>query len=112
MKIWSALKALFGFVDSLPDFTEPMRKPSPWTTAEPIESGLYVGYNGTTTVTVRLLSMDGLVIDNQLLLERWGASNDAFEPCPMLWLRIDVDPPTWTDKVNARLANIDLDKRR
>lgn len=112
MKTWDVLRKLAGSIDSLPDYTEPMQKPSPWSLDEPIESGLYVGYNGTTTVTVRLLGIDGLVIDNQLLLERWGASNDAFEPCPMLWLRVDVDPPTWTDKVNARLANIDLDKVR
>ena len=112
MRIWSALKALFGSIDSLPDFTEPMRKPSPWTTAEPSTSGLYVGYSGRTTVTVRSFGMDGLFIDTPLLLERWGASNDAFEPCPMLWLRIDVDPPTWVEIANAKLANADLDKKR
>ena len=80
MKTLEVLKTLLGSADNLPDFTEPMRKSSPWTTAEPVESGLYVGYNGTTTVTVRLLGIDGLVIDTPLLLERWGASNDEFKP--------------------------------
>ena len=112
MKTLEVLKTLLGSADSLPDFTEPMRKPSPWSLANPVESGLYVGYNGTTTVTVRLLGIDGLVIDTPLLLERWGASNDAFEPCPMLWLRIDVDPPTWVEIANAKLAEVNLDKKR
>ena len=83
-----------------------------WSTATPTKSGVYIGYNGTPLVCVRLLGLDGQFIDNYLMQTGWGDWGAIENIAPKLWLRIDVERPTWIDEANANLANVDLNKRR
>lgn len=84
---------------------------STWTTKEPTKSGVYIGYDGTPMRIVRAIGIDGLVSDIRLLQEGLGELT-AFKPAPMLWKRLDTVPPTWIDRANANLENVDLDKVR
>ena len=82
-----------------------------WSTATPTKSGVYIGYNGTPLRVVRAIGMDGLISEMSLLQEGLGELT-AFNPMPMLWKRLDADPPTWVDRANANLENVDLDQVR